>query len=544
MDEKRITFAQLEDPQIERNPWVDHVFRPAVLILMSASLSLAVVQLIRLFNPAWRGGYWLAALILVTAEAIFAYQAIRHLRARGISILRYRLVELAVLALFLKVMSYVGQPMEAILTDLGNLASAPRLFFTNEYLSLLGVALLIWHFTSRTMADFEALYDPLTFRDGHNSPLNNVTRRFFWGGAVLLVIAGMGGIVAQNGVERLIDTQRPSLGGIFLNVLGYFLLGLMLLSQVQLSNLLTRWQLQQASIEPGVIRNWIRYGVLLLLGVGIAVFFLPTGYSLGFLDAARLTLAIMIELIFFVLQFLFFLMILPFILLAMLFGMPVDGVASGAPMPPALPPVADSPQNTIPWLEVLRSFLFWFVFLGTGFYLIKLYLEDHPALWQAFTRFRTIKRLINLLAALVLAIISLFEAGVSLLPGRAGRATRSEQPNQRSGRRSRRPWRGIFRSPRARIWATYLQLLGEAEGLGVYRRRGETPRELQARLVELVPDQAEALALLTTAFLQARYDPRSPDREQAALVNAVWRKLKSVLRALKTAPAEYRKPKT
>ena len=77
--------------------------------------------------------------------------------------------------------------------------------------------MLAWSTATATMEDFEALYDPYSI---HTRPMEGLATRFFWGGTVLVLISGMSQWIARAGAASLIDYQRPSLGGILLNVLG------------------------------------------------------------------------------------------------------------------------------------------------------------------------------------------------------------------------------------------------------------------------------------------------------------------------------------
>ncbi|RME43504.1 MAG: hypothetical protein D6796_13005, partial [Caldilineae bacterium] len=299
-------------PVVKRVRWADHLLRPALLTAMVTSLSVAMVNLVRAVAPAWHGTYFLAGMVLVTVEAIYSYIVLRRYGPLDISPVRYRLVEWGLLVVLLKLLTYSNQSWAFILSDLQTIARAPLTFFSPALWLFLLLCGMAWGAATSTMHDFEALYDPFTFRRERIVPLENLRTRFFWGGAILLVLSGLTHWITVAGAESLLDLRRPSLGGILLNVLFYFVLGLVMLSQAQLTVHLTRWEIQQVRVAGNVVRRWVRYGAVILVAVGSVVFFLPTRYSLGLLDSARYGLLLLVALGMGLMRLLLFLLALPF----------------------------------------------------------------------------------------------------------------------------------------------------------------------------------------------------------------------------------------
>ena len=173
--------------EIKRNPWVENFFRPLLITVMIMCFNIALVNLARLINPTWRSTYFLVAMLLTTVEAIYSYRVLKHWRSRGISVARYRLTEWAVLLLVLKIVDMVGEPLPQIWADLQALWRDPlNNLIDIEFYILLSLALLAWTIATNTMADFEALHDPWTFRSDNILPLDDLAARFFWGGIFLV----------------------------------------------------------------------------------------------------------------------------------------------------------------------------------------------------------------------------------------------------------------------------------------------------------------------------------------------------------------------
>jgi len=303
-----------EIPQIERNSWADNFFRPLLVTVMIMSFNVSLVNLVRLVNPAWRGIYFLVGIFIVTLEAIYSYRILKQRRSFEVgSMLRYRLAEWVLLIVILKLLNFAGKSAAAIWAELEVLWYDPLNFINLEFYLVIILAMLAWSTVTTTMDDFEALYDPYSI---HTRPMEGLATRFFWGGTILVLISGLSQWIARTGTASLIDYQRPSLGGILLNVLVFFVAGLVLLSQANLTRLLVGWQYQKITMTRGLVKQWAKYGLLFLGIITLVVFFLPTSYTLGFLDNAGIVIQNLIVILIFLIRLLLFLIALPFMWLA------------------------------------------------------------------------------------------------------------------------------------------------------------------------------------------------------------------------------------
>lgn len=521
-------IAEDEVLVVKSNPWADNFFRPLLLTVMITCFNIALVNLVRLFNPAWNGLYFLLGMLLTTVEAIYSYRVLKLYRSRGGSLLRYRLAEAAVLILLLKLLNLAGKPLAQMVAEVQALWQEPGSFINVEFYIVFVLALSAWLAATETMADFEALRDPYVFRTDNISPLDELASRFFWGGGLLVLISGVTQWVARSGWSSLADWQRPNLGGIILNVLVYFTLGLAMLSQAHLTTLLLRWRIQRINVAPNLVKQWAKYG-LVFLGLVLAVaFVLPTGYTLGFLASASVLVIFLLDLLVFLVQLLLLLLTLPLAWLLSLFGQtPVQRVAA-----PELPVLPDLPAEAVPlpWLEALRSLIFWLLAAAIAGYFLKIYLNDHPELVEALKGFKPLGVLIGLLTRLWQKLIGLAQTGLELLPHRM---VISGQ-NQNEGMVKYRRWAGLGGlSPRERILYYYLNILEQAARQGSIRQKHQTPFEYESDLSQAVPEVEPAVNLLTQAFVRARYSKEPFEETQAGLVKILWQQIRRALTALK-----------
>ncbi len=524
-------IAQDEVPQIKRSRWADNFFRPLLITIMIMCFNISLVNLVRLFNPAWRGTYFLIGMLLTTVEAIYSYRVLRSWRSRGISILRYRIGEWTVLFLMLRILSFAGKPIPRIWAELQLIWQDPfNNFITIEFFILWMLAFIAWLVATNTMADFEELHDP-PFRWNNTLPLDNLATRFFWGGIILVLISGITQWILRAGLPILTDFQRPSLGGIIFNVLVYFTLGLVLLSQAHLTSLLVRWKIQKITVASDLVKQWAKYGFLFLGLITLVAFFLPTNYTLGFLASAAIVIRYLLAILMFIYELLLLLIFLPFVWLLSLLGQSPEMPAPAPIQPPLFPESAPEARPTIPWLEAIRSLIFWLVALAMIWYLVKIYLNDHPELTELLTSFKPVGFMINLLKQLWQQLRRLVRMGVGMIPKKV---TLSEPEGETVASTRQWSWFGLRGlPPRQRILQYYLNILKRAESGGPVRKTGQTPYEYEPNLSQVVPDAQMEVKALTQIFVRARYSRENFDEEQVTRVKGQWQQIRQALKNLR-----------
>jgi hypothetical protein len=517
------------------NPWVENLFRPLVIGAMVGCVALSMVELARLLFPTWNGIYLLVGCVLAALEANYSYRLIRA-RTSGISgerwmwtstdVLRFRAVELAMLFILLKIGGYIGTPWAVVRADIQTWPQSPLAIMDPEMMVAFVLALLSWQASTQTVRDLERLYEPPERSLLYVSPTESLTSRFFLGGAVLLIATG----ITRIGIAALLNLGRPSVPGLALNVLVYFLLGLVMLGQVHFTWLRKQWQAQEIKVTDELASRWVRYSLAFIGLAALLAFLLPTGYTVGLLGAV----ATIIQFLGYIVTLLFALLSLPFAwllwLLSSLFG-------GGQPptqaklQPPEIPqretlgPGGGAPD----WFEILRSFLFWIAVLGMLFYVIRSYLRDRPELLEALLRQSPIRTLRDFLIALWRRLVGWAEAASERIPRRLS----LQRIRPRSSKQPFRFFRLGALSPRERILYYYLSIVERARRQGYPRRSSETPYEYDATLGPELPEAWQELTSLTQAFVEARYSCQTFDHEQDRRVRAVWKRVRAALQALK-----------
>jgi hypothetical protein len=355
-----------------------------------------------------------------------------------------------------------------------------------------------------------------------------LTRSFFRGGALLLVVAG----ITRVGIASLLQLRRPSVPGLVLNVLLYFALGLAMLGQIQFRRLSQRWRAEGIDVPRELAEQWVRYTLVLLALAGLIAFMLPTGYTLSLLAIASFVIGAIlygVNVFFHLLIILFSLLLTP---LAKLFGADV-GRRRMEPIPgPDLPEVV-SGGSAPEWLAVVKSVAFWAAALVGVVYVVRSYLRDRPELMEALITFKPFRAVRRFLGALWGQLRRLAGAVAERIPTQF-------RLRRRPGERNQAPDGGPFRffrlgalSRRERTLYYYLSVLRRAAKQGYPRDEAETPYEYERKLGPNVPQAEAELDRLTEAFVETRYSTHLADRKQEQRVRADWRKIRAALGALR-----------
>lgn len=506
--------------------WPETVFHIFVIATMIGAIVLSMWEFLHILLPDLRSMALLASAALGSIEAGISYQILHRGRSLGgLNVLRFRLIELALLLIPVKILTFLGRPWDAVVAEIRGWPREPLSFLDVNTIFAYLTLVIAWEMTTITLGDLARVGDPHQHDDRQPSPVTVLTTRFFWGGVVLMILVG----VNRVRFSALLDFQRPSIPGVVVNAMVYFGLGLVMLGQVHFVRLRERWRANDVPIDRDLVGRWVQYA-LIFAGLAILVaLLLPTRYALGLLQVAGAVFELLAALIW----FLFYLLSLPLLWLFYLLSRnraPPDQESPLVDHLPELPqPRAEGVAGDgLGWLELIRSVLFWTVLLGAVVYLARSYVRDRPELLEMIRGIRPVAVLWSWLEALWRRLTGWVEAVGDRLPRRRGR--------QAEGKRPAAGAPGLFRpggrSPRERVLFYYLSLLRHAAEQGVPRGPTQTPYEYTSSLEARLPEVQEEVGELTDAFVEARYSRHDIDPERVSIVRAAWRRVRQALRGI------------
>ncbi|GAC1519613.1 MAG: DUF4129 domain-containing protein [Chloroflexota bacterium] len=493
---------------IAERPFV-RVLQPMAIGCMFACIALSFVQAIHAVVPSWNGHYVVLAAFIAAVEAHFSYGFLRQ-RSRVLYPAKsYRAVEL--LALYA-----VVQGAATIEAHQGwRLIGAVTV--DGERLAAYALVLIFWLGATDTARDLWNVGEP-AYRDAHyRPPADHLIARFFWGGAILLIVSG----IAQFGVQGTANLTHAPVSGFLLNVLVYFLLGSLMLGQIRYVALRLRWERNSIVVPASLGSQWSRYSlVFLVVAAGLAVL-LPTRYTLGLLD----TLRYMVEVIMALAQAILLLVLWPFGWILGHLGIHPPAAHLNPLHRPPVPAGTSSQSQSNGLFDLLRSLLFWVLVFGGLAFLVRWWTRGHSLPVQR--------------AALLVSLAQRLRALVQRLRVRLRRRSRQgvghlrQRQTAQTGK-SETPGAGRLldfsrTAARQRVINYYLSMLRRAAIRGFPRRAGQTPDEYVATLQENLPFAREDVGALTHAFVEARYSTREVTTSSRREAQLAWRRIRTAL---------------
>jgi hypothetical protein len=521
--------------QISAHQRTSTILSSLLICLLMVTLMVGFVQLGQRLSPTWNGSYLLVIAILFSLEAVVTLPNTRQLEGRERVI--FHLSEWVAFAVLIKLLIYISTGFGNFLNDLRAWQASFMDFFTLEYLLALVLAGVVW-FSSRSYRgeiddlferERDASWDDLgKLQNALNQIRGRMMSRVFLQGTLLVVLAVFTRL-DDTALLRSAGITTPGYRAPVFNVLLYFMLALVLLSQTQFALLRTRWAWLNLPISPIISRSWIKYSLLFFAVLSLVVFFLPTEYSLGLFE----TLQGLTDLLVRITSFLLMLFTLPLTWCLSLFNVVSEQPINSTPVAPPdfqLPLDRPTPANPFAWLVFLRSLLFWVVFLAVIFLAVSYYLRQNAPLLNAMRAFPLVlwlsrgwKALRGWLTGVNRQVSSMVKEGVKRIrlrrPGLSA-------PNLRAMFDIRRL------SPRDQVIHYFQNLTQLASERGIEREPHQTAHQYENQLSQAVPEVEPDLHDLTEAFYEARYSDHPLDEPQAAEAGSLWDHIKRVLRKI------------
>ncbi len=513
------------------------IFNHAIVVLMMMSLAYSIEALASRLFLGWQGGYMPVLSLLISLEAIATWRTMRRWSDLNVYGFMYWAVEWVVLVLLIKLCLYVFHGFGQLFIDLP-LWQEDFLtnFFTGEMLFVIGVSFIVWLFSglyARDLAEMEGDEALLKIEElgGYVSNRGEIRRglvgRVFGIGFVIVLCTAFVHIDLQN-LGQAQDVPILDM----LNVVLYFLLALVLFSKTHFDVLRASWAWDKVPVSRGLSRSWGIFSILFLVLIGILAFLLPTRYSLGFLT----TLGIVFSLLFNLIYGLVFLVLFPIMaLIGWIMGLFKGGAedSQSGPITPKFPFTPAAPGAPIPWLEVLKSVLFWVVLLLILGYALRQYLRQNQELASRLGKIPFLNWLTGFwrwLAGFIRGanqkVSQVVQTNLQRLRARRAAAISQAGPDFLHLRRL---------SARQRVLFFYQAFLRRGSESGLPRQAYQTPYEylqtIRPGLSEVEPD----LEGLTDAFIEARYTRQEVTPEHASIMQRYWQRVKKAFRNLRSS---------
>jgi len=504
------------------------VVNAILIVVMMTCVATMVVQVGERLVPEWQGGYWAWVALVVAIESVLSARLADRLRLSTWNYVAFRAIELVFIFIALKLVMYARLGFGQLWADLPRWQRDFNSFFDGEYLFACvlngGIWLSSWSLASTVMemeGDVLLLErDRGIIETGRAVARRRLAGQVFGIGALLLVLVAL-----LRSDLSLLGINTPALQTSLTNVLLYFVLGLLLLSQAHFAVLRATWSLEHIKISRDMAQRWTAYSVAMLVGVGLVVAALPTRYSLGLLGTLSYLFNAVMLAVMTVLVLAVALLVSLISWLASALGLNFVPPPSALPTPVPTPPPRGVVGPPVPWFDVLKSVAFWAVFLGIVGYVAFYYLSQRKGV-AAFLRRSPLWRWLQ-------GAWRLLRGGVRELNQILAAAVQEGLRRLRPAR-GEEPWRYVNvrnLSPRDRVRFFYQALLRRGAENGLPRRPSETPYEYENDLTTSLPESEEDLAGLTDSFMEARYSQHPISAQVADLVRRHWEHVRQALQA-------------
>lgn len=550
---KEATTDSVPPPRL----WRRRLLQPIVIALLVTSMGIGAVSVLNVSAP---GRPWLSLgslFLLINLEAIYTTIWLRQPARRSLSHWRYRLAELIVIALLLRLYAWLisGVPFPS-LDDLRLALRSPLVLFADGYfLTALFLSFFSWAvsinlaaiFTDLAISQVEYRY----YSQPHSALLNWRTdkpievhrsllmRRFFrhwiWGGGFILICGALSTFALSDLAKmgRTIDVGRLGLQAemIWAMVL-YFISGFWLLSQGRMEVMRARWLMAGTDADREIERRWLRQSLLVLGGIALVAAFLPVGSTV---PIGRVLNAI-VSVVIYVAGILFYLISLLFILLISLFSIfqrerpPQDEIEPPRNLDEIMADraaAAETAGGLSDTAAMVLSSAFWTLLIVVVVLAVLFFIRERGIKINDRTMgqwWRTLR-----------SWLRFWWRGMQAQAQEVGQQIRERWPARIKTPQieAERPWRFIRindLSPREQVRFFYLALVRRAGEQGVNRKENETPLEYMSDLSHAWPEEKEHVSTLTGAFMDARYSPKPIEEEEAGLVRTVWKQVRRHIR--------------
>ncbi|CAA9267359.1 MAG: hypothetical protein AVDCRST_MAG77-3726 [uncultured Chloroflexi bacterium] len=393
-------------------------------------------------------------------------------------------------------------------------------------------------------------YDQSPFRfASHAVAWRKLMWSFLNGGFAVLIFAGL----SLVSVDDLGNSNRPEVGGVIPSVLLYYVLGLVLASQTSLDRLRADWLRTGATVQVGLSRRWLSYGLALMLAALVVAVLLPTSFTdraADQLPGAWGALWLVTWPFRFVLGGVFGAIGWVFAHIAAFLFAPIAGllpqgtadVAPGQTLARPTPAPADPVQDAFPSLlsRLVFGFLLYVLPLAVAAYAIWNTWRKRREVWHGLRATgRDVWELVRGAMLDLLALLWRFFGVVSpSFLERAPAAIRERLRRRAAATRgaASSSWLRLRNlGPRELIQYFYVSLVQRAASLGWERRRGQTAYEYSRDLADRLPDRRSEVTALTDAFVHAKYSRRTVAQEDAQRARRPWERLRGELQTRRRA---------
>jgi hypothetical protein len=505
--------------------------------IMLTCFAFIISNFLHIISPSW-GLYWFPIftfiLSMITLIARYAQHSTPGIfQNKALSIL----VEILLIALIAKLVSLISMLPSGWSSVWVEILSWPQNFQQNFFdldfmlrsSGLLLVWLLAWFFSTplNQLEEDHALMEQeklgFTFTDRYKAR-RSLIGLVFSIGIVMIIILG----IWKSSLPFFYDVPM-STALLVAIMLAYFFTAFVFLALNQYAIMKARWYFNDIPVNPKLAQHWLFYSLIFISLVIVVITLLPTDLPLDISQLAQW----LAEAITFLFTLILSLILTPFALVISWLGSFLNVEVPEETVQQAEPEIIEmlSPTlSAVPWWDVVKSIIFWIVFLTVVIYAITYYMRNKPNLFVYFTELKIASWVRNFWQWLVRGVQSIQNtAGESLQKGIDSVSTflrRQKLSLPQIVELAR------YLPPRQAVILVYTDWIQWNSQHGFDRKPSQTPLEYALAFFQHLPeadDLVKPVNSLTDIFIQARYSKHSILRDQARQAQSLSHQLKKNL---------------
>ena len=502
-------------------------------IILSVMLTLFAFMLrgtIQAIYPEWQTTGLLIVAFIVSFESL----VVQHLLHAAYDSFQRRLpttlAELILISLAAKILTMVAAQPISLWQEVSSWQQDfAKNFFDADFILSIMTLLIIWMLSRVFSSSLTQLEEDKSLMEQEKSGRvftdRQVARRrlvnlIFGMGFAMMVL-----MVITNSSPALSQTSGSTARGFFITLLVYFFSGFLFIAINQYNIMRTRWYLNDVPVNPNLAKRWVFYSIIFITGAVLLVVFLPTEFTLGLLPVIQA----IYEGIVIILGILELIIFLPVVLALSV----ISSLETGEPLEqeieetlPEFTTITQQAASTVGWWEVLKSVLFWLVFLGIIIFAIIYYFRNRKEFGSFFNKIKVGEWLKDFWRWI--------STGFNKLKHTAAETLQKNMKNIRAffqRQKVKLPAAvELFQDLPARqmVILTYINWIRWSRRHGFHRKESQTPYEYAVNYTQELPEAAQAVDTLTNTFILARYSRQSIDRSSVQTAQSSLTNIKEI----------------
>ncbi|MFW5713132.1 MAG: DUF4129 domain-containing protein [Brevefilum sp.] len=350
-------------------------------------------------------------------------------------------------------------------------------------------------------------------------------RLIFVIGLIMLVLMSLLNNISTN------IMPRGSADFLLLAMLIYFGTAFILLALNQYAIMKARWYLNDVPVSQDLSTHWIVYTFVFIMVVVLLIIFLPTDFTVGLRPIAGVIINILI-IFWSIIQFLF---MLPLSLLFPETSPPPEGDSINEIIQqerPEIIPFISQPTGPAPWFDILKSVLFWLIFLFIIGFAVYYFIKNKYG-FEFFFKQLKIGVWMKDLWQWLKNRLAIFQQSVTET------IKNSSEKIKAQINRGKQDFHSItdrikVLPPRQAIILNYIDWLHWNAKNGRKRKKSQTPLEFAETCSQDDPQASALIHAFTKFFITARYSKQKITKEQSRSSQMLLQQLKESFRQQQT----------